>query len=161
MEADPMTVERAREFIMCAIECADGEGLGHPCEREALNWLCARVAELERDLAQSKADALTWEQTCDQLEASSLNWCDERSELSARISKLERELSAQVVKSGELERENAALRDALTDLLPLADWALLEQSPTCVDQALVDAARAALAAQTKAPQPQEPGRNEG
>jgi hypothetical protein len=59
MEADPMTVERAREFIMCAIECADGEGLGHPCEREALDWLCARIAELEREnaaLASALAD---------------------------------------------------------------------------------------------------------
>jgi chromosome segregation ATPase len=88
--------------IASQLERAQGEGEN----------LRARVAELERDLAQSKADALTWEQTCDQLEASSLNWCDERSELSARISKLERELSAQVVKSGELERENAALREA-------------------------------------------------
>lgn len=57
----------------------------------------------------------------------------------------------------ELKRENAALRDRLerlresvVDALPLADWALLEQSPPCADQKIVDAVRAALSPQEAA-----------
>ncbi len=34
---------------------------------------------------------------------------------------------------------------ALEGLLPLADWALFEQSPPCADQHLVDRANAAVA----------------
>lgn len=39
----------------------------------------------------------------------------------------------------------AKLEAALRGLLPLAEWALLETSPPCIDQPLVDAAHAALA----------------
>lgn len=187
METDPMTVERAPHYcqdghapvrfwrdtepeelacpacdIASQLERAQGEGEN----------LRARVAELERELAQ-------WTLRCAEARSVAREW---------------------EVKCGELESENAKLRDALTALLPLADWALLEQSPPGADDALVDAARAALrkkvsaprmryplapikvecahgypvaeifdcrlcaaalAAQTKAPQPGEPGRNEG
>jgi hypothetical protein len=59
MEADPMTVERARELILPAIWFAEGDSVGEEGDREALDWLCARVAELEREnaaLASALAD---------------------------------------------------------------------------------------------------------
>lgn len=66
-----------------------------------------------------------------------------------------RELQIEV---GQLKRENAALREhfdnlrqAAINVLPLADWALLEQSPVAVDQDIVDALRdAALSPQEAA-----------
>jgi hypothetical protein len=112
--------------------------------------LRARIVELDAQLAKAKAEALEWELTCDQLEASSLNWADERSELRARVAELEVQLADaqfahrhQADYSAMLERHLFALKESARAVCEGADAGEVRLGLSIL--------RAALAAQTKAP----------
>jgi hypothetical protein len=74
-------------------------------------------------------------------------WTDVLFRAGEKCGEAMKKIAAEAVsRTGAIVEERDVAKAALSALLPLAEWALMQQSPPGCDQALVDRARAALGA---------------